>query len=94
MKLVLQPGKAKQKNVPKQSVHVPATKPAERIFLLDISTVKKPNDGTIINSKKRILVDECTQIKFSDFSETKSRMIEPSNLHAIESVLETKWITS
>ena len=72
-------GKAKQKNVPKESVHVPATMPAERVFL-DISTVKKPNDGTVINSKKnwRIIVDERTQMKFSEFFETKNGMIEPT----------------
>jgi hypothetical protein len=73
-------GKAKQKNVPKESEHAPATKEEEenRVFL-DIATVKKPKDGLKVNKPNwRIMVDERTGMKFSDFFETKSGMIEPT----------------
>ena len=71
--------KAKQKNVVKESTHVPASKAGERLFL-DIATVKKPADGTVTNSKRnwRIIVDERTQMKFSEFFVTKNGMIEPT----------------
>ena len=71
--------KAKQKNVPKASEHIPASKPAERIYI-DIATVRKPKDGAATNSKKnwRIMVDERTQIKFSDFFPSKNGMVEPT----------------
>ena len=61
-------GKAKQKNVPKQSEHKPSTKNGERVFL-DIATVKKPSGTNIRVSKPnwRILVDERTGLKVSDF---------------------------
>jgi hypothetical protein len=35
-------GKAKQKNVPKESDHVVATEPNEAIVFLDITMIKKP----------------------------------------------------
>ena len=72
-------GKAKQKNVPKQSEHKPSTKNGERVFL-DIATVKKPSGTNIRVSKPnwRILVDERTGLKVSDFYATKDRMVDPT----------------
>jgi len=72
-------GKAKQKNVPKDSEHHPATENGERVFL-DIATVKKPQ-GTNLRVTKpnwRIIVDERTGLKFSDFYATKNGMVEPT----------------
>jgi hypothetical protein len=71
-------GKAKQRNVPKASEHVSATRPNERIYL-DISAVKKGADMKLTTKPYwRIMVDEATQLKFSDFFETKNGMIEPT----------------
>lgn len=70
--------KAKQKNVPKVSEHIPSNIPNERIYL-DIATVKQmPNEPRITRPHWRIMVDECTQMKFSNFFETKNGMIEPT----------------
>jgi hypothetical protein len=65
-------GKAKQKNVPKESEHKPADKDANRIFL-DIATVKKLKNGPNVTKPNwRIMVDgKRTGMKFSDFYETK-----------------------
>jgi hypothetical protein len=63
--------KAKQKNVPKESEHQAATKEENRIFL-DIATVKKAKDGPPVTKPNwRIMVDERTGMKFSDFFEAK-----------------------
>ena len=80
-------GKAKQKNVPKSSTHQVAGNAGERIFL-DVSTVKQPavlgggeavgEDRKLNKSNWRIMVDEKTQLKFSNFFETKSGMVEPT----------------
>jgi hypothetical protein len=60
-------GKAKQKNVPKESEHKLADKDANRIFL-DIATVKKLKNGPNVTKPNwRIMVDERTGMKFSDF---------------------------
>jgi hypothetical protein len=70
--------KAKQKNVEKDSDHVPAKENAERIYL-DLSKVKAP-EGIPQPGKPnwRIMVDERTNLKFSDFFGTKDGMIEPT----------------
>jgi hypothetical protein len=70
-------GKAKQKNLPKCD-HTPAAKGANRIFL-DLSTVKNPKSGPKISKPNwRIMVDERTGMKFSDFYATKDGMVEPT----------------
>ena len=69
--------KAKQKNVPKDSPHVPASKDASQIFL-DISTVRAPDGTRVPKPNWRILVDERTQLKFSSFFAHKNDMIEPT----------------
>jgi hypothetical protein len=70
--------KAKQKNVPKESEHAPARAGENRIFL-DIATIKKVKGGpTVTKPNWRIMVDERTGMKFSDFFETKNAMIEPT----------------
>ena len=73
-------GKAKQKNVPKVSNHVPSTKVNERIYL-DIASIKEKKDDKIKNVNKphcRIMVDEKTQMKIVDFFYAKSGMVEPT----------------
>ena len=66
--------KAKQKNVAKESKHYKSTKPGERIYLnLSKVTVSK-SDGTkfdIQNKHWKIMVDEATGKKWSDFTDTK-----------------------
>jgi hypothetical protein len=70
--------KAKQKNVPKDSEHEKATKGENRIFL-DIATVKKAKDGPPVTKPNwRIMVDERTGMKFSDFYAAKIGMVEPT----------------
>jgi hypothetical protein len=72
-------GKAKQKSVPKKSEHVQAVKPGERIYL-DISSIKGEKEGPKVNPKRHwcIMVDEATNLKFSDFYQTKDGMVEPT----------------
>jgi hypothetical protein len=73
-------GKAKQKNVPKESGHVVATEPNKARVFLDIAMIKKPEaeSGSVYKLKWRIVVDERTQMKFSDFFVFKSGMAEPT----------------
>jgi hypothetical protein len=67
--------KAQQKNVPKESEHATAGVGANRIFLY-ISTIKKTKDGPKVTKPNwRIMVDERTGMKFSDFFETKSQWL-------------------
>jgi hypothetical protein len=71
-------GKAKQKNVPKVSSHEVATAREARVFL-GIATDKGPEKGPNVTiSNWRIIVDERTQLKFSDFFETKRGMAKPA----------------
>ena len=71
-------GKAKQKNICKESDHQPAKNSNERIFL-EIATLKSmPNGPTVTKPNWRIMVDERTQLKFSNFLDTKNGMIEPT----------------
>ena len=70
-------GKARQKNVPKVSEHVVATKDEGRVFL-DIASVKaKKGMPNVTKPHWRIMVDERTQLKFSAFHAKKSDMVEP-----------------
>ena len=60
-------GKDKQKNVPKSSEHVKATRDANRLFL-DIAIIKKINGmPNVTKPNWRIMVDERTGLKFTDF---------------------------
>jgi hypothetical protein len=71
-------GKAKQKNVPKASEHKSSKVSNERVYL-DIATVKTPMEGPKVTKPHwRIIVDERSQLKFSDFYESKSGMVEPT----------------
>jgi hypothetical protein len=49
----------------------------DRIFL-DISTIKNKDDKRVYKSNWRIMVDEHTELKISDFFDTKSGMVEPT----------------
>ena len=73
--------KAKQKSVPKKSKHKEATTPNGRIYL-DISTIKKPKHMKQVKHVYQphwgILMDETTQLKFTEFFDTKSGMVEPT----------------
>ena len=71
-------GKAKQKNVPKVHLGEPLKDGEHRVFL-DISSVKHvTGQPKTIKPNWRIIVDERTQLKFSDFFDTKNGMIEPT----------------
>jgi hypothetical protein len=69
--------KAKQKNLPRHPDTPPSTKDENRIYL-DIATIKKTKKGPKIykGSNWRIMVDERTQLKVSDFFDTKNGMVE------------------
>ena len=70
--------KAKQKNVPKNRDEEKTTKEEGRIYL-DIATVKrKEGQPKTVKPNWRIMVEERTQLKFSDFYPTKNGMIEPT----------------
>jgi hypothetical protein len=73
-------GKAKQKNVPKESDHVVATEPNEARVFLDIMAIKKPEgeSESVYKPNWRIVEDERTQMKFSDFFMSKNGMAEPT----------------
>ena len=60
-------GKAKQKNVPKEKPFEEAKNDVGRYFL-DVASVKtKPGQPKVSKPHWRIVVDEKTQLKFSDF---------------------------
>jgi hypothetical protein len=68
--------KAKQKNLPRHPDTSPSTKGESRIYL-DIATIKKTkNVPKVYKGSWRIMVDERTQLKFSDFFDTKNGMVE------------------
>jgi hypothetical protein len=71
--------KAKQKNVPKTSSMAPSnTKKDESRIYLDIATINRPDQKQVYKKNWRIMVDERTGTKFTDFYETKAGMIEPT----------------
>jgi hypothetical protein len=71
--------KVKQKNVPKVSVHKAATKTDERRIFLDISSVQANKQGKKPTKPHwRIMVDERSTLKYSNFFETKNGMVEPT----------------
>jgi hypothetical protein len=68
--------KAKHKNLPRYLDTPPFTKDESRIYL-DIATIKKTKKGPkVYKDNWRIMVDERTQLKFSDFFDTKNGMVE------------------
>jgi hypothetical protein len=72
--------KAKQKNVPKTSTNMApsnTSKDARHIYL-DIVTINRPDKKQVYTKNWRIMVNEQTGMKFSDFYETKDAMIEPT----------------
>jgi hypothetical protein len=77
-------GKGRQKHVTKSSKHVISTKVGEGCIFLDIATVleNKDSDALIDSNRKkrywRILVDEASQFKISDFFISKNGKIEPT----------------
>jgi hypothetical protein len=73
-------GKARQKNIVVKPGKSPKVLDSGRVYL-DISSVRNKDFQELENTTKpywRIIVDEATQIKFSDFFESKSGMIEPT----------------
>ncbi len=71
-------GKAKLKNVPKASDHVASEVCNERIFV-DIASIRRfASVQKVTKPNWRIMVDEYTQLNFSDFFETKNGMVEPT----------------
>ena len=88
--------KAKQKNVTKcNENHVIATKNELRIFI-DLAWFKQPLEGPHISKRFwRMMVDERTQFKTSDFYETKNGMVVPTVEKLFqwkEKGLYVKWI--
>ena len=70
--------KAKQINVPKITRHIKGSKEEPHVFL-DLCTVKnKSGQVELTKTNWRIMVDECTEMKFSDFFVKKSDMVEPT----------------
>jgi hypothetical protein len=68
--------KVKQKNLPRHPEAPPSTKDEKRIYL-DIKTIKKTKKGQkVYKGNWRIMVDERTQLKCSDFFDTKNGMVE------------------
>jgi hypothetical protein len=68
--------KAKQKNLPRHQEAPPSTKDENRIYL-DIATIKKTKKGPkVYKGNWRIMVNERTQLQFSDFFDTKNGMVE------------------
>ena len=79
--------KAKQKSLPKneiilkKEVHLKEkSKEVNERMYIDISTVKSPKSVSVTVTKPqwRMMVDEYTGMKWSDFFETKDGMVEPT----------------
>jgi hypothetical protein len=71
--------KAKQKNVPKTSSMTPSNmKKDESQIYLDIATINRPHKKQVYKKNWRIMLDERTGTKFTDFYETEAGMIEPT----------------
>jgi hypothetical protein len=70
-------GKARQKNLPTNAEHEVAKKGKNRIFL-DIISIKNKDNKCVYKSNWRIMVDERTELKISDFFDTKNGMVEPT----------------
>ena len=71
--------KAKQKNVMQESGSEKSTKPGERLYLdLSVVTVARDDgeEAKILRKNWKILVCKATGKKWSDFTETKSGMVE------------------
>ena len=73
--------KAKQKNVVKSSKsESKATKPGERVYL-DLSKVTVAGDNGVVELNRKnwkLIVDEYTGKKWSEFTESKNGMVEPT----------------
>jgi hypothetical protein len=70
--------KAKQKNLTKVSNHVKSENPGERMFL-DLAYFKTPRKGMVIPKPNwRLMVDESTNFKITDFYKKKNDMVEPT----------------
>ena len=70
-------GKAKQKNVPKETEGPPATKDADRLYL-DCSTLKDSKTGQVSRKTWRLMVKEWTGLKITDMFPSKNAMVEPT----------------
>ena len=68
-------GEAKQKNVPKKSTRIKATKPGERLYH-DISTITGNSDLGCPKSQWHVSMDEYSQFAKSKFYKKKNRFIE------------------
>ena len=87
-------GKAKQKNVPKRSTRVKATKAGERIYH-DISTIMGNEELGCPKSQWHCCMDEFSQFTLSKFYKKKNQFIEPflQFLRSLENrLLEVKFI--
>ena len=76
--------KDKQKVVTTESTHTHISKVNERVYV-DMSTIKKPKHkgsevGVVSNGNWRLIIDEFTKLKFSEFVQTKDGMVK----HACE----------
>jgi Integrase core domain. len=72
-------GKARQRNVPKESDHVPTGQVNGRLYL-DVSTIRGTSEHPVpvTNQVWLIKVDEATQMKFSTFHSSKNAIVESS----------------
>ena len=73
--------KAKSKGVSKNSPHKKSTIVNGRVYM-DLSSIKKPKNNpkikSLSNPQWRMIVDEKTEMKTSQFFQTKNGMIEPT----------------
>jgi hypothetical protein len=68
--------KAKKNKLTKVSGHVNSDKPGERMFL-DLASFKPPKKGLVIPKPNwRLMVDESTNFKITDFYKKKDEMVE------------------
>jgi len=71
-----QMAKAKQKSMPKESSHIKAQHPGERIFI-DLSKISKPNELKAMGKQNwYMMVDEMSNLKFSSFHTTKNGIVD------------------
>ncbi len=75
-----------------KSPHVPEKANNKRIYL-DNAIIKAPSNVNVTKTDWHIMMDERTQLKFSDFFPTKNGMVEP-NLCQVKEVETSRYASA
>ena len=75
---IYQESKAKQKEVPKKSTHIPSTTVSQRFYIYLSKTMKPADVKHMVKQNWCMVVDEMPKVKVSSFHQTKYGMIDPT----------------